>query len=132
MSTAGRRVLLVDDNIDGVQALAELLKECGHHVEAVYDPASALHVVSRFAPEVAVIDIGLPVMDGYELVQRLRRERVGGECLFVALTGYGQDTDRKRSRMAGFHHHFVKPLDPSRLLRLIDTLSPPRQTSGAS
>ena len=132
MSTAGRRVLLVDDNIDGVQALAELLKECGHHVEAVYDPASALHVVSRFAPEVAVIDIGLPVMDGYELVQRLRRERLGGECLFVALTGYGQDTDRKRSRLAGFHHHFVKPLDPSRLLRLIDTLSPPRQTSGAS
>ncbi len=130
-NAAGRRVLLVDDNIDGVQALAELLKECGHHVEAVYDPASALHVVSRFAPEIAVIDIGLPVMDGYELVHRLRAERAARECLFVALTGYGQDADRKRSRVAGFHHHFVKPLDPTRLLHLIDTLSPPRPPSGA-
>ncbi|WP_242538481.1 hybrid sensor histidine kinase/response regulator [Trinickia acidisoli] len=126
---ARRRVLLVDDNVDGVQALAELLKECGHQVEAVYDPASALQVVARFEPEIAVIDIGLPVMDGYELVQRLRAERAGRGCLFVALTGYGQDADRHRSRAAGFHHHFVKPLDPSRLLRLIDTLSPCARTN---
>ncbi len=123
-SVASRRVLLVDDNVDGVQALAELLKECGHHVEAVYDSASALQVVSQFEPEIAIIDIGLPVMDGYELVHRLRAERAGHECLFVALTGYGQDADRERSRVAGFHHHFVKPLDPSRLLRLIEALSP--------
>jgi CheY-like chemotaxis protein len=123
-NAAARRVLLVDDNVDGVQALAELLKECGHYVEAVYDPASALQIVSRFMPEIAVIDIGLPVMDGYELVHRLRTERVGRGCLYVALTGYGQEADRRRSRAAGFHHHFVKPLDPSRLLSLIDTLSP--------
>src|SRR5581483_3250668 len=74
---AGRRVLLVDDNVDGVQALAELLRECGHHVEAVYDPASALDIVKHFEPDVAVIDIGLPVMDGYELVRRLRVEQAG-------------------------------------------------------
>jgi CheY-like chemotaxis protein len=117
-------VLLVDDNVDGVQALAELLRECGHDVEAVYDPASALQIVPRFAPEIAVIDIGLPVMDGYELVHRLRAELASRECLFIALTGYGQDADRQRSRRAGFHHHFVKPLDPSRLLGLIETLSP--------
>jgi signal transduction histidine kinase len=121
---APRRVLLVDDNVDGVQALAELLRECGHDVEAVYDPASALQIVPRFAPEIAVIDIGLPVMDGYELVHRLRAELASRECLFIALTGYGQDADRQRSRRAGFHHHFVKPLDPSRLLGLIETLSP--------
>jgi len=119
-----RRVLLVDDNLDGLQALSELLKECGHDVEAVCDPAAALQVVPRFAPEIAVIDIGLPVMDGYELVRRLRAEQAGRECLFVALTGYGQDADRHRSREAGFHRHLVKPVDPSQLLRLIDALPP--------
>ncbi len=121
-----RRVLLVDDNVDGLQALAELLTECGHRVEAVCDPAFALQVARRFAPEIAVIDIGLPVMDGYELVQRLRADAAGEACLFVALTGYGQDADRQRSREAGFDRHYVKPLDPSRLLRLIDAL-PPRE-----
>jgi len=128
---AGRRVLLVDDNVDGVQALAELLRECGHRVEAVYDPASALRLVPRFAPELAVVDIGLPDMDGYELVRRLRAEHVSRDCLFVALTGYGQDADRQRSRAAGFHHHFVKPLDPARLLKLIDTLTPSTDKSAA-
>ncbi|MGN6316119.1 ATP-binding protein [Trinickia sp.] len=122
--TGARRVLLVDDNVDGIEALAELLKECGHQVEAVCDPAAALHIVSRFKPDIAVIDIGLPGMDGYELVRRLRAERASRGCLFVALTGYGQDADRHRSRQAGFHHHFVKPLDPPRLLHLIETLAP--------
>ncbi|WP_116138751.1 ATP-binding protein [Trinickia diaoshuihuensis] len=128
---AGRRVLLVDDNVDGVQALAELLRECGHRVEAVFDPASALRLVPRFEPEIAVIDIGLPGMDGYELVRRLRAEQASRSCLFVALTGYGQDADRQRSRAAGFHHHFVKPLDPGRLLSLIDGVTPRIDTSAA-
>ena len=119
-----RRVLLVDDNLDGLQALSELLKECGHDVEAVCDPAAALQVVPRFTPEIAVIDIGLPVMDGYELVRRLRAEQAVRDCLFVALTGYGQDADRHLSRQAGFHRHLVKPVDPSHLLRLIDALPP--------
>jgi CheY-like chemotaxis protein len=128
---AGRRVLLVDDNVDGVQALAELLRECGHRVEAVFDPASALRLVPRFEPEIAVIDIGLPGMDGYELVRRLRAEQASRPCLFVALTGYGQDADRQRSRAAGFHHHFVKPLDPGQLLSLIDGVTPRIDTSAA-
>jgi signal transduction histidine kinase/ActR/RegA family two-component response regulator len=115
-----RRVLLVDDNVDGLQALSELLKACGHDVEAVSDPAAALEVVPRFCPQIAVIDIGLPVMDGYELVRRLRAEAAARDCLFVALTGYGQDADRHRSREAGFHRHLVKPVDPSRLLQLIE------------
>lgn len=119
---AMRRVLLVDDNVDGVQALAELLKTYGHHVEAVCDPVAALQIVRRFEPEIAVIDIGLPVMDGYELVGRLRTALAGRACLFVALTGYGQDADRNRSRASGFDHHFVKPLDPTLLLRLIEAL----------
>jgi signal transduction histidine kinase len=116
------RVLLVDDNIDGVEALALLLSECGHQVKAVYDPASALQIVRRFQPEIAVIDIGLPVMDGYQLIGRLREALAGRACLFIALTGYGQDVDRSRSRAAGFDHHVVKPVDPSQLLRLIAEL----------
>lgn len=119
-----RRVLLVDDNVDGLEALAELLKECGHEVEAVSDPAAALRVARGFAPELAVIDIGLPVMDGYQLVGCLRAEPAAHGCIFVALTGYGQEADRHRSREAGFDHHYVKPLDPSQLLRLIEALPP--------
>jgi signal transduction histidine kinase/ActR/RegA family two-component response regulator len=120
-----RRVLLVDDNVDGLQALAELLKACGHEVQAVCDPGAALRAAPCFCPEVAVIDIGLPGMDGYELVRRLCAERAAQGCLFVALTGYGQDADRHRSREAGFHRHLVKPVDPSQLLRLIEALPPP-------
>ncbi len=115
-----RRVLLVDDNVDSVQALAQLLTAYGHHVEVVYDPVSALRIVERFAPDVAVLDIGLPVMDGYELVRRLRETLGEHPCRFVALTGYGQDTDRDRSRAAGFGQHLVKPVSPDALLRLIE------------
>jgi CheY-like chemotaxis protein len=118
----GRRVLLVDDNVDGVEALAVLLSECGHRVKAVYDPASALQVVHGFTPEIAVVDIGLPVMDGYQLIGRLRAALGGSPCTFIALTGYGQDADRNRSRAAGFDHHLVKPIDPSQLLALVDGL----------
>ncbi len=115
-----RRVLLVDDNVDSVQALAQLLTAYGHHVEVVYDPVSALRIVERFAPDVAVLDIGLPVMDGYELVRRLREALGDHPCRFVALTGYGQDTDRDRSKAAGFGQHLVKPVSPDALLRLIE------------
>ncbi len=115
-----RRVLLVDDNVDSVQALAQLLTAYGHQVEVVYDPVSALRVVERFAPDVAVLDIGLPVMDGYELVHRLREALGEHPCRFVALTGYGQDTDRDRSKAAGFGQHLVKPVSPDALLRLIE------------
>lgn len=118
----GRRVLLVDDNVDGVEALALLLTECGHEVKGVYDPASALQICRRFEPEIAVVDIGLPVMNGYQLIGRVRTMLAGRTCLFVALTGYGQDVDRSRSREAGFDHHLVKPVDPSQLLRLISEL----------
>ena len=116
----GRRILLVDDNVDGVEALALLLRECGHSVEAVHDPAAALQIVGRFKPEIAVVDIGLPVMDGYQLVGSLRATLGARRCMFIALTGYGQEADRSRSAAAGFHHHLVKPVDLARLTRLID------------
>jgi CheY-like chemotaxis protein len=115
-----RRVLLVDDNVDSVQALAELLKECGHHVHAINDPVSAIQCVRDFAPDVAVLDIGLPVMDGYELIGHLRAALDTHACRFVALTGYGQQGDRERSRAAGFADHLVKPVPPGVLLKLIE------------
>ncbi|PTB21117.1 hypothetical protein C9I57_10450 [Trinickia symbiotica] len=115
-----RRVLLVDDNVDGVEALALLISECGHEVRAVYDPASALQVVHQFVPDIAIVDIGLPVMDGYQLIGRLRAVLGPHRCRFAALTGYGQEADRSRSREVGFDDHFVKPVDPTTLLRFID------------
>lgn len=116
----GCRILLVDDNVDAVEALALLLTECGHRVEAVHDPAAALQIVGRFKPEIAVVDIGLPVMDGYELIGSLRAMPATRECMYIALTGYGQQADRLRSEAAGFDHHLVKPVDLAHLTRLID------------
>jgi len=119
-SKNGCRILLVDDNVDGVEALALLLGECGHRVKAVHDPAAALQVVGHFKPEIAVVDIGLPVMDGYELIGSLRAMLGARHCMFIALTGYGQDADRSRSQAAGFDHHLAKPVDLSHLTHLID------------
>lgn len=111
-----RKVLLVDDNIDGAITLGELLKVAGHVVKVLHDPVAALQAVDHFKPDVTVLDIGLPVMDGYELVQKLK-ERLGAHpCHWIALTGYGQDGDRQRSAAAGFDDHLVKPIDPRVLL----------------
>lgn len=120
--TVARRILLVDDNVDAVQALAELLRACGHRVEAVYDPVSALRIAAAFAPEVALLDIGLPVMDGYELARRLRVALGGRPCLLIAVTGYGQSADRERSAAAGFDRHLVKPVALDALLEHVRAL----------
>jgi PAS domain S-box-containing protein len=122
-----RQVLVVDDNRDAADLLAETLRAAGHQVEVAHDGPDALARLERFRPEVAVLDIGLPVMDGYELAVRLR-DRVAGVHL-LALTGYGQDRDRERSRAAGFAHHFVKPIDPDRLLEAV-AASPPAAAGG--
>ncbi|MFZ5481808.1 MAG: GAF domain-containing protein [Myxococcota bacterium] len=110
-----RRVLLVDDNRDAADMLAELLRGLGHEVEVEYDGASALAAAARFRPEVALLDIGLPVMDGYALARRLQREAPSPVRL-VAVTGYGQAHDRARAFEAGFAAHVVKPVDPQALL----------------
>jgi PAS domain S-box-containing protein len=116
-SAAPRRVLLVDDNVDAVEVLGELVRSAGHEVILVHDGPQALRVVESFRPDVAILDIGLPVMDGYELAARLR-ERL--PLRLAALTGYGQDHDRARSAAAGFQAHFVKPVMPEVLLAYID------------
>jgi CheY-like chemotaxis protein len=113
-----RRVLIVDDNVDAAQLLAEFLRLVGHDVALAYDGAQALSVVRSYRPDVAVLDIGLPVMDGYELAAQLRQECVPVPYL-VALTGYGQEHDRDRAQRAGFDEHLVKPVDTATLLRTV-------------
>ena len=91
----------------------------GHQVEVAYSPVAALKLLETFRPEVAVLDIGLPVMDGYELAARLRANPATADCLLIALTGYGQSHDLTRSEEGGFRHHLVKPVDIGKLLELV-------------
>jgi len=115
----GRRLLLVDDNVDAVESLAILLKADGHDVRTAHDGASALAMVESFQPDLVVLDIGLPGMNGYEIAQRIRSRPELGAPTLVARTGYGQQEDRKRARAAGFDHHFIKPADVGALQRLL-------------
>jgi PAS domain S-box-containing protein len=115
-----RCVLVVDDNADAALLLAELCEIVGHEVKVAYDGPQALKLLDEgFQPDVAVLDIGLPVMDGYDLATRVR-EKLGSSCRLFALTGYGQEHDKQRSIAVGFEAHLVKPVDPSRVLGLID------------
>ncbi|HLG59774.1 MAG TPA: PAS domain S-box protein [Vicinamibacterales bacterium] len=106
-----RRILVVDDNEDSAEMLAEALKARGYQTRVSLDAPAALLVASEFCPDLAFLDIGLPVMDGYELARRLREVPGLERIRLVALTGYGQESDRRRTRAAGFHHHLVKPVD---------------------
>ncbi len=114
-----RRIMLVDDNTDMLDSLSELLALQGHEVHALSDPASALREAERLRPDLAILDIGLPGMDGYELAAELRRRPHLSGLRLVALTGYGQAADRRRSAAAGFHAHLVKPVNPDQLAALI-------------
>jgi signal transduction histidine kinase/CheY-like chemotaxis protein len=113
------RILIVDDNEDSAEMLARLLGRLGHETRVAYDGPEALALVDAFAPEVALLDIGLPVMDGYELARELRRRPSCRDARLYALTGYGQADDRKRAREAGFDAHFVKPIDVQAVVQAI-------------
>jgi PAS domain S-box-containing protein len=116
------RILLVDDNEDALILLAQVLSAVGHEVHTASDPVMALQLVKALDPDVAILDIGLPVMDGYALAPLLRAELRHGRPRLIALTGYGQKNDRERSRNAGFDAHLVKPIDAQRLLQAIEAL----------
>lgn len=121
-SVPGRRVLIVDDNSDTGGVFTEIIRGLGHEVAYATDGAAALELACEFRPEVALLDIGLPEMSGYELARRLR-ELPGLETLFlVALTGYGREEDRRAAQDAGFNLHLVKPIDAERLQSLLATL----------
>jgi signal transduction histidine kinase len=119
-ATAKRRILVVDDNKDAAKSLAMVLRLDGHEVRVAHSGLAALAIAEAEQPEVIVLDIGMPGLDGYEVAQRLR-QRPGAEgVLLVALTGFGQEDDRRRSQEAGFDCHLVKPVAPDDLKRLLD------------
>jgi len=113
------RILLVDDNQDAADTAAALLELSGYEVKVAYDPGVALTLLDQFAPEVAVVDIGLPGMSGYELAERMRSHTNGLGCYLVALTGYGTAADVAKAREAGFRKHLVKPATPEALLQAV-------------
>jgi PAS domain S-box-containing protein len=115
------RVLLVDDNQDAALMLSEALNTLGYDIRIAHDGPSGIAAAVEFQPAIAMLDIGLPVMDGYELARRLREQAAGIQL--IAMTGYGQDSDRYRSRDAGFVHHLVKPFDLEQVAALLDEIS---------
>lgn len=122
-ATRRRRVLVVDDNLDSAESLGVLLQMAGHEVQLAHDGPSALALAREYRPEIVLLDIGLPAgMDGYEVAQRMRPDAGPAGVVLVALTGYGQDEDRRRAAQAGFDHHLVKPVDVGHLTRLLGTL----------
>jgi two-component system CheB/CheR fusion protein len=112
------RVLVADDNRDAADSLQRILTLYGHEVRVAYDGATALQLGEAFRPRVAVLDIGMPAPNGYDVARAIRK-RLGGEVKLVALTGWGQEGDRKRALEAGFDHHLTKPVDPGALNELL-------------
>jgi signal transduction histidine kinase/DNA-binding response OmpR family regulator len=123
------RVLIIDDNVDGAESLALLLRMMGQKVHTAYDGVAGLEAVDTFEPEIILLDIGLPRMNGYEVAREVRRR--GSGAILVAVTGYGQEEDRSRSRDAGFDHHLVKPVELGHLLELFASLQIPLEGNGS-
>ena len=113
------RVLIVDDNVDAAKSLLVLLRLSGQDVQAVHDGETAINIARSWQPSFILLDLGLPGIDGYEVARRLQANEQTKGIRLVALTGYGQEDDRRRSRDAGFVRHFVKPVDLTQILELI-------------
>jgi CheY-like chemotaxis protein len=114
-TTAGKRVLIVDDNLDAAETLAMMLEMLGQQTRQAHEGNGALRVAQEYNPDVIFMDIGLPGLSGHEVVTRMRRELGMTDAYIIALSGYGTEEDRRKSFHAGFDTHLVKPLDPSAL-----------------
>jgi len=117
------RILIVDDNRDGADSLSELLKMMGNDTRTAYDGHQGVALAEEYRPDVILLDIGLPTLNGYEVCHRIRQQPWGQDVLLIAVTGWGQDEDRRRSLEAGFDHHIVKPVDPQALMGMIAMLN---------
>jgi two-component system, sensor histidine kinase len=124
MVSSGRRILIVEDNADAREALRVLLELEGHTVEAAEEGLKAIEITSAKVPDIALVDIGLPGLDGYGVARELRK-LAGRRSVLIALTGYGQPEDRQRALDAGFDEVLVKPVDPAALTTLLATLEIP-------
>jgi len=120
-----RRILIVDDNSDAAVSLAMLLKIAGNETCKAHDGLEALEAVERYRPEVVLLDIGLPSLSGHEVCRRIRERPDGGDMVIIALSGWGQESDRRKSQDAGFDGHLVKPVDYAALMDLLSALSVP-------
>ena len=116
---AGRRILVVDDDHDSAESLAMLFQMMGHEVRAAHNGLAAVDLAEAFRPDLIVLDIGMPGLDGYEVCRRIRQHSWGRAAVIAALTGWSRDEDRDRSEQAGFDHFLVKPVDPKALEDLI-------------
>lgn len=119
-----RKILVVDDNRDAAVTLAMLLKVTGNETKLAHDGLAAIEAAEAFQPDVIILDIGLPKLNGYDAAKRIREQTWGREMVLIALTGWGQEEDRRRSREAGFNHHLVKPVDHAALVQLINAPAP--------
>jgi CheY-like chemotaxis protein len=119
---APQRILIVDDNMDAAASLGLLLRLTGNEIRTAHDGLEAVQVAEEFLPDVIVLDIGLPKLDGYEVVDRIRRASWGQDMVLIAATGWGQEADRHRSRESGFDHHLVKPVNPAALMQLLASI----------
>jgi CheY-like chemotaxis protein len=120
--TTGRRIVIADDNDDALQTLSWLLQSQGHEVHTARDGLEAVHAVATLRPEIVILDIGMPNLDGYAAAERIRRQPWGRPMKLVAQTGWGQPSDKQRARQAGFDIHLTKPIDVDRLVAVIAEL----------
>jgi PAS domain S-box-containing protein len=121
-SMTPRKILVVDDNIDAAHSLAALLEMCGHALSVAHSGADALHLVTVETPDLVLLDIGLPAMNGYEVARRMRELPGMSPCRLVAITGYGQESDKQSAAAAGFDAHLVKPVDFALLVEILEGL----------
>jgi DNA-binding response OmpR family regulator len=128
---AHARVLVVDDNEDAADSLSTLLQVLGYTVRVAYDGPDAIVAADEFRPDAALLDIGLPKLSGYDIARHMRASR-GDEVLLVAITGWGQEDDRRKARDAGFDHHFTKPADFDLLMALLEQELRHRRAANAS
>jgi CheY-like chemotaxis protein/nitrogen-specific signal transduction histidine kinase len=123
-TATGLRVLIVDDNRDSAASLALMLRLMGNEVRTGHDGSEAVTLAEAFHPDAVLLDIGLPVISGHEAARRIRASAGGGACKLIAITGWGQDSDRKRSLDAGFDHHLVKPVEVAELVEILSRIRP--------
>jgi len=115
-----RRILVADDNRDAADSLATMLSLMGHETHAVYDGHDAIAKASSYRPDMIVLDLGMPTVDGYEAARKIRSEPWSNGVVLVALTGWGQEEDRVRAKAAGFDFHLTKPAHPESLVKLLE------------
>jgi CheY-like chemotaxis protein len=126
------RILIVDDNQDGADSLAVMLRIMGNELHTVYDGVSAIESSETFAPDAVLLDLGMPNMNGFETCRRIRAHPWGKNMILIALTGWGQAEDRQQSQEAGFNYHLVKPVAPETLMKVVAMLVADRRNGTLS